>query len=382
MHINVIYPGYIRSYGVGYACQSLAEAMNVTGVDVDLYSVTVDKAIRKKFHRLVMPPCVKSLGYRFLTEDFLNTAIEWKFRVGFKKNSIGYVWPGTSLATVKKLKKQGYVLCLESINTHQSTSNIILDKEYRRLGLNVEHGINANEISDEESILELVDYVFSPSDEVSKSLLNANVPAKKIISTSYGLKSTDIFSIESIEAKPRRTELTAIFVGRIGIRKGAHLLLEYWAKSGIKGKLKLVGGIEPDARHLIEPYLERSDVEHIRFVKDLQSVYMDADIFLFPSLEEGSPLVTYLALGAGLPCIVSPMGGGGIIDHDSEGLVADPHDELEWIESMRRVFLDVDLRSRLAKNAHNRAPSYLWSKVGEERVRILCERLLKSGNIS
>ena len=145
---------------------------------------------------------------------------------------------------------------------------------------------------------------------------------------------------QEVADRVSREDLTAIFVGRLGIRKGVHLLLDYWSKAGVKGKLKLVGNIEPSARHLVEPYLSRDDVELVPFTEDLRSVYLNADVFLFPSLEEGSPLVTYLALGAGLPSIVSPMGGEGIINHGVEGLVVDAHNEEEWINSIRKVFSD------------------------------------------
>jgi glycosyltransferase involved in cell wall biosynthesis len=201
------------------------------------------------------------------------------------------------------------------------------------------------------------------------------VPGEKIIKTSYGLDSIDILSPEDVNIRSRRKELTAIFVGRIGIRKGAHLLLEYWVKAGVKGKLKLVGDIEQNARHLIEPYLKRHDVEHIPYTRGLKSLYLNADVFLFPSLEEGSPLVTYLALGAGLPSIVSPMGSGGVIYDGCEGSVIDPHNADGWIDSIRKLFSDAEYRLRISRIALNKAGEYLWSNVGRRRREFLLASL-------
>ena len=372
MLINTIYATHFDKSGVCYACQSILESMQSADTDVRLFCVSANRDVHlMPYHRLSLPLWAKPLGYKLIPVDLWEKYTEWRYQRSFKGQQIAYLWPLTSIDTYRFAKFEGHILLTENINTHQATSKKILDAEYTRLGLKPVHGIDEKRICDENAKLELVDYVFSPSEEVSKSLLDANVPHEKIIRTSYGLDSAHIVSPEHIEVRVKKRELTAIFVGRIGIRKGVHLLLEYWTKAGIKGKLKLVGDIEQSARQLVEPYLTREDIEHIPFTSDLESLYLDADIFLFPSLEEGSPLVTYLALGAGLPSIVSPMGGGGIIDHGCEGLIVNPHDEDGWIDAMRKLFSDTELRMELSKNAFNKAGEYLWSNVGRQRRELL-----------
>ena len=216
---------------------------------------------------------------------------------------------------------------------------------------------------------------------MTKSLLNADVPNEKIIRTSYGLTESNILASQDVANRAKRAELTAVFVGRIGIRKGVHRLLEYWVKAGVKGKLKLVGPIEASAKHLVEPYLGKHNIEHIPGIVDLRPVYLDADVFIFPSLEEGSPLVTYLALGAGLPSIVSPMGGGGIINHGSEGLVIDAYNAEQWIDSIRKVFSDSEFRLTMSRNAYKKAEEYLWGNVGRRRAESLQSTLaMRAGN--
>lgn len=267
----------------------------------------------------------------------------------------------------------------ENVNTHRASSKRILDAEYKRLGLSPNHGIDDKSIAHESAQLELVDFVFSPSPEVTRSLLDADVPESKIIRTSYGIGQNNIVTPQVVAARTAHKEFTAVFVGRIGIRKGVHLLLDYWTKAGIKGKLKLVGIIEQNARHLLEPYLGKHNIELVPFMKDLSSLYLEADVFLFPSLEEGSPLVTYLALGAGLPSIVSPMGGDGIINHGQEGLIIDAHNADEWINSIRLISSDSGLRSKMADNAYNKAGEFLWSKVGKRRADSLRDSISNSG---
>jgi len=383
MRINTILPGYISSLGgPSFVCQSLLESMNDAGFDVSLYCVSGDKAVMKSFHHFSMPLWAVPFGYKLISQDTWSKITEWRYLRSFKDQDIAYIWNFTSIDTYKAIKSAGHIILTENVNTHQATSKRILDAEYRRLGLIPDHGIDEKSIATECAKLELVDYVFSPSGEVTKSLLKANVPSVKIIQSSYGLSRNSILLPHEIASRARREELTAVFVGRIGIRKGVHLLLEYWAKAGVKGKLKLVGRIEPSARHLVEPYLRRPDVEHVPFTNDLRTVYLNADIFIFPSLEEGSPLVTYLALGAGMPSIVSPMGGDGIINHGYDGLVVDAHNADEWIDSIRKVFSDTELRLKLSSNAYSKAGEYLWGNVGRRRGEALLACLAGKGKSS
>lgn len=383
MRINTLCPDHISSVGgPSYACNSILDAMNMAGFDACLYCVSSENNVHKPFQRLSIPLWAKPLGYRLFSDDSLKRYTERRYLRSFKKQQIAYLWPGTSLETYRALKATGHILVTENVNTHQATGKRIMDAEYRRLGLTPAHGIDESRIADENSKLELIDYVFSPGSEVTRSLLDAGVPDKKIIRTSYGFDETNIFLPGEISARHKKTEITAIFAGRIGVRKGVHLLLDYWAKAGIKGKLKLVGRIDPDARHLLEPYLNRHDIEHVPFTHDLRAVYAEADIFILPSLEEGSPLVTYLALGAGLPCIVSPMGGGGIISDGSEGLIIEPHDEDAWIAALRKVFSDSAFRQKLSLNAYGKAEKYLWRNVGRRRAESLLALVAGRGNRS
>lgn len=372
MRINTICPINISSLGgPGYACNLLLEAMAAPDVEVSLYGVSSDRGARKPFHRLSMPVWAKPLGYRLFTEDQWGGYTERRYLRSFKKQDIAYIWNFTSIETYRAIKSGGTIILAENVNTHQATSKKILGEEYRRLGLKPAHGIDEKSIALESSKLDLSDYVFSPSGEVTRSLLESGVPVGKIIESTYGIEPDKIFSPEEIACRSRRTELTAIFCGRIGIRKGVHLLLEYWVKAGVTGKLKLVGNIEPGARHLVEPFLGKYGIEHVPFTDNLKSVYLNADVMLLPSLEEGSPLVTYLAMGAGLPSIVSTMGGGGVIGDGQEGLVAEPHDADKWVDAIRSLFSDAELRMKLSNNAYRRAEEYLWGKVGRRRVELL-----------
>ena len=375
MNIAAFYPNYFHITGIAYTALSVIEAMQTDNTKVSLMGITSGADLSKSFYRNVFPVWSKSIAYSFLTGPQLHKISEFRFSRLLNDSDIAYLWPAASLNLYQNLQKRKHKIIMESVNTHQATSKPILDKEYARLGLQPMHGISLQDGVIESEKLALADFVFSCSPAVTNSLLTANTPQSKILESSYGLRESDILAPDEMTLRSDNNEITAIFVGSIGVRKGPHLILDYWCKSNIKGKLKLVGDIHPEVRHLIEPYLKRADIEHIPYIKDLKSVYKTADVFVLPSLEEGSPLVTYLALGAGLPCIVSPMGGGGVIEHGKEGFVINPHDEPSWIEALKKVSEDVSLRKSLAKNAYVKASDYLWSAVGRKRTQLFLSRL-------
>ncbi len=379
MKISAFYPNYFREVSVTYACLSILDGMRACGLDVGLMGIASDVEVQREFYRDAIPRWAKPVAYRLVSVSQLQSIAEWRFNRSLDGSEVVYLWPRTSAKVFQKLKERGHIILAENINTHQETSKAILDEEFARLGLTPSHGINKARIDDENLKLSIADFVYSPGPLVTSSLLASGLAEGKILESSYGIDSDAILPRDITVHEKRTGELTAIFVGLIGIRKGAHLLVEHWIRSGVEGKLKLVGDIDPGSRHLIEPFLSRPDIEHVQFTRDLHSIYREADIFLFPSLEEGSPLVTYLALGAGLPSIVSPMGGQGVIRHGVDGLVCDPHNSDAWVESIRRVFTDTDLRMGLANNARIRAHNYLWPKVARQRVDILQSRLNAAG---
>ena len=256
---------------------------------------------------------------------------------------------------------------MRGVNTHEANSKAILDTEYQRLGLPMTHGVSADKVVDESAKLELADYVYSCSPIMTKSYLENGIAPRKILQTSYGF-SADYLLDSAYMASPQPT---FIFVGSIDIRKGVHLLLNYWVKANVDAKLKLVGKIDDAIKPLVNEYLNQHNIEHIAFTSDLPSIYKSADVFILPSLEEGSPLVTYLAFGASLPCLVSPMGAGGVVTDGVEGMVIDPHDTDKWIKALQTMAGDIQLRKKFSVNARYKADLYTWDKVGKQRLASL-----------
>lgn len=232
------------------------------------------------------------------------------------------------------------------------------------------HAITDETVDREKEILEAMDYIFCPNPLVGPSLLENGVPAIKFLETTYGWDPARL----SGDHKRLHSQdgIVAIFVGIICVRKGAHLLLDYWARSGVKGRLVLAGKIEPVIKEKCSSLLARNDVTVLDYVDDIGSVYRSADIFVFPSLEEGGPQVTYEACGCGLPVVTTDMGAGRIVRHQREGFVLDPYDASGWIAAIRALAEDLELRRKMSATAAESAKRFVWPVVaGQRREQIM-----------
>ncbi len=375
MKISAYYPNYFYDAGIAGAAYHILKGMQSPAHQVRLMGIASIPAFNDAFYKNTIPTWAKSFVYKVLPNQPLLKASEAIYCRTLKKNDIAYLWPGISLATYKQLKDRGCTIIYEGVNTHEAHSKAILDKAYAELNLPSTHGVSTEKIVTESAKLALADYVYSCSPIMTQSMLDNGVPKNKILQTSYGLGAEAILDgIYSTALVPDKVP-TFIFVGSISVRKGVHLLLDYWVKAKLEAKLKLVGTIEPSIKSLVENYLGQDNIEHIPYTNDLASIYKDADVFVLPSLEEGSPLVTYMAFGAGVPVLVSPMAAGGVVEDDQEGIVIDPYDSDAWIGQLQRLSKDATLRSRLAQKSKLKAPYYLWDAVAKRRLDALTEAM-------
>lgn len=330
-------------------------------------SVHIREAFSTRIYKLLAKVCSVQNLSRIADKIFLER---------MKHYDVAYLWPGCSLRVFTKLKQKHKTIVIECVNCHQQVAKNILDNESALLGGLPTHSISEADIEEEKAKLNLADFIFSPSPQVTASLIKMDVDENKIIETSYGLDKADLIASREQNISPDgASSFTALFVGSVIPRKGIHLLLDYWKTAGVQGKLKVIGKIDPTAETIVSGYKEDDSIEFVSFTNDLASHYKYADVFIMPSLEEGSPLVTYLAIGAGLPCLVSPMAGEGVIRNDIEGYIIQPHDKEQWVATIQKLASDRVLREKLADASSQRAEYFLWSEVAQRRAAKLLTKL-------
>jgi glycosyltransferase involved in cell wall biosynthesis len=102
-------------------------------------------------------------------------------------------------------------------------------------------------------------------------------------------------------------------------------------------------------------FMEYGNVAH----HQLAALFSQADVFAFPSLAEGSALVTYEAQASGLPCVVTHE-AGSVVRDGIEGFVVPSCDATELANRIYQLYQDENLRRQMAVAARKRAEEFTW----------------------
>lgn len=171
----------------------------------------------------------------------------------------------------------------------------------------------------------------------------------------------DIENFKPLPRKERNSEgLRVLFVGQIGQRKGISYLLQAAKRlCGSGFSFTLVGNIIGNNSAIV-PFTEY--FEHIPHLprKDLPAVYNNHDVFLFPTLIEGMPLVVLEAMACGLPVITTPNGPGDIIRDGQDGFIVPIRDVDAICNRLEFLRANPDLRVEMGKHARERAKEFSW----------------------
>lgn len=367
--------------GPSHTCTSLLSGM-AAQEQVDIASVYVSRARARRpelEYRVSMPDALAFLPYRAYARIAERIA-ERRFLNELKDDEIAYLWPSASLASFEAVHARGVPIVAEGINTRMSHAREILDDAYAKAGLPPAHGITEGRIREEEDKLALTTAIFAPSPAVEASLADSPLPADAILPVSYGVA----VPAGGVVERPRKSRqpdgpVRFLFVGYGCVRKGLHTLLDAWERAETGGVLQVAGRIEPGIAELCANQLNRSDVQTMGFVRNVASLYRDADVFVLPSFEEGDPLVTYEASAHGMAIVATPSGAGRIgADHGSVLTVSpgDPDSLAEALQTLARSpdrLRDWQTRSTAAVSAYD------WTSVAARRTEALSARLESVG---
>lgn len=289
------------------------------------------------------------------------------------KPSALHLWFGASPDFVHAAKQAGAVIFREMVNTHQATARRIVNTEAERCGLPAQLAITDAAIASEREELELCDYIISPSSGVDSSLAEIGIAQDRIIQAGFGW-DPDRFAPDARSESAGKEQLTALFVGQLSIRKGVHLALEAWEAAQVPGKFLLVGEVDRDCKPILARYLSAGRVEHHDYTPDIARHYAAADVLLFPTLEEGAPLVCYEAAGNGVPIITSSMGSARLVEHGVNGAIVDPHDREGLIAAIRSM-QDHGWRAGLSAAARKSAGAHTWQHAARFRLEAIGQRM-------
>ncbi|RTY37776.1 glycosyltransferase [Chlorobium phaeovibrioides] len=368
-YLPVLFGYEASNIGNSHVALSLCRHWHESGRAVQLTLPGAVKGLEYPWLRTAMKGLRQKLTYKFGTNIQARTMAEQLFYKHEKDADIVYLWAGLSLEIFEAFHKRGSRIVIERINCHRKSSWRILEAAADTW--NIPYRINTDEKAAliEAKKLEIADAVFCPSPMVRKSMLENGVEETKLLSTSYGW-APERFPGRNDEKKHAERPVF-LFVGSICLRKGIPLLLEAWKRAKLDADLVLCGNIAPEIQEHLPPLESYPNVRHISYTHDMGMIYRSADVFVFPSLEEGGPMVTYEAMAHGIPCLVSEMGAGAIVEKDINGIVLPDMDIDAWAEALTSMALNRQARIDIGQHARERAERFIWKKVANHRAELL-----------
>jgi glycosyltransferase involved in cell wall biosynthesis len=98
--------------------------------------------------------------------------------------------------------------------------------------------------------------------------------------------------------------------------------------------------------------------------------YAWADVFLLPTICEGSATACYEALAVGLPVVTTPN-AGSVVRDGVDGFVVPIRESEAIVERLERLAEDRDLVDRMSTDALVRASEFTLAKYGERLITAL-----------
>jgi glycosyltransferase involved in cell wall biosynthesis len=227
--------------------------------------------------------------------------------------------------------------------------------------------------------IELADHVLVNSQFVADGFAYMGWPAAGVSIIYRGVDQRFLDDIPARFASQKEGPLRILFAGAFKKGKGAHVLLSALRELESEDwELRIAGPIEPE---VAEQYREVAGVSgkirHLGVLhrRDLPKAMTEADLFVFPSLSEGSARVVFEALACGLPVVTTPN-SGSIVRDGEHGWLVQPGDAMALSAALRFALnRRQDLPLIGAANTKRIHQRYTQSHYGDNLVA-LYDRLL------
>ena len=346
----------------------------LSGLNVELVKCFPQIEIPLQFLSRVMPTEKLSDRVSHLRAAFLKS--KYKSEVSKERPAVVITCDGWAKPLFNSLHSEGFKVL------DQNTGHVALMAatfaEERRLRPDLKDSIpEIPEALVQDSIEEALaaDMIFASSDFVRDSLVNIGVCESKIRIIQYGCDTARFCPGPKDDRNSEKIRF--LFVGLIGQRKGITYLLQAFKELNLpNAELHLVG-IPVGCEKVLAEY--EGYFTHVPSVPhhEIHQVFQNADIFVMPSLHEGSALVSYEALSSGLP-VITTINSGTVVRDGREGYVLPIRDVEALKDRMKRLYDDKNLRLEMANNARTRALEFTWEryrqKVGQAVIDLISGR--------
>jgi glycosyltransferase involved in cell wall biosynthesis len=217
-------------------------------------------------------------------------------------------------------------------------------------------------------VLRFCDKIITVSSEIMNDLVEkSGVNDSKIVVIQNAVqccRNENVFI--SNRAEKRRSfligddEFVIGYVGRLSEEKGVRFLIEagYALKKKSESFRILIIGNGPIKGELEKLTILRGlekEIDFVGFQNTIENWLPALDLFVLPSLTEGTPLALLEAMSMGIPVIASSVGGVPmVIENEVDGFLVKPTDVEDLTKKILHLKNDSELRNNVAKKGANK----------------------------
>ena len=273
---------------------------------------------------------------------------------------------------IAKARAEGMKIVVDHSIAHPLAMQSILKPEFERFNLPLE--LEPNNQFWKMIIKDCMeaDILLVNSDYVKETFIESGYPASKICVVYWGVRQ-DFLGIKKDYKISNPIRL--LFTGHFDLRKGVRVLLEalkILEDQGTSCQLDIVGSVSSGSHALKEHPALTKNIRFHGFVpqEELKSFLCNSDIFVFPTLAEGSSRSAMEAMSAGLP-VITTRNCGVPIEDDMNGLYVTVGDANQLAHAICKLSRSEELRKRIGVNATRTiSQNYTWSTYANSLIDI------------
>lgn len=292
-----------------------------------------------------------------------------------------HCWSGVSEELLRALKGTGNLSLLMRGSAHIRTQARLLEEEGKRTGAWIDCP-SPWIIAREEREYALADQIAVLSRFAYRSFLEEGILPERLRLLPLG-SEVKLFrpGSEVVEERVKRIlsgdPLRVLYVGAVSFRKGMWDMVEILQKTqGGPFRFRLVGAATAEVKPLMRELTSLAEGIPSQPQRELPRWYAWADLFLFPTIEDGYPMVLAQAQASALPILTTTnCSGPDILQEGKTGWVLPIRNSEAFVERLRWCDTHRETLAAMARHLYEEFRPREWAEVAAD-FETICQEYL------
>ncbi|WP_137134371.1 glycosyltransferase family 4 protein [Rhizobium sp. FKY42] len=337
-----------------------------TGVPSKLTTVFSNFGLRSVIRHMQTKDAVEETAHAIWAGSLFSQMVAQN---GFHEAAGLYAFSGDALEQMQAARQLGMWTAVEQMIAPRNTLDMLIAKEEERFpdwAITSRKNPYAQVFADREKAeWALADFIICPSEFVRTHVIAQGGDADRCVLVPYGVDP----NFAADRSARRLGPLHILTVGEVGLRKGSPYVAEAARIVGVAGYFRMIGKVAiPDkiVRHISQTVQLKGTIPRAQMAAEFRW----ADVFLLPSVCEGSATAVFEALAAGL-AVITTENTGSVVRDGIEGFIVPVGDARAIAAAVAKLAADDGLRAWMSGNALRRAAEFTVEQYGKRLLAAL-----------